>query len=446
MDALTKINNAFLILTNTRKYATYINDTIYYNFSNNSILTDLENSGINNSVSTTEKNQNDINHFDFKKKEFLKVFDILLSDIYEKVCKQIGFNIERIFYNEFNCTSKDNTTTLEKNKRKLTKTLEKLKATNDKSPIIKCCIYILKICLSNINSQRLDEHYNQFNGIYHENFNSYPDIKNLKIKTCIKWFLAEYYIYNNSLIQYFLKKYTEKSISGDNWIDIEAELSNIIEKVESSFGIEQATLDRLEDELDVFTLLLRNYLIHEENIFKDKTKNNQVKKIPDINKIASQITHLLSFNYTNTFRLLYYPLEKANVDFIHGSLPENNLVLGVNETLNNIDENSELICIYFKKYFQRIFKKTGAKYADWLNDKNGINFDTVYIYGHSLDITDKEILSRVINDIHIDKIVIYYHNKAHYRQEISNLVKILDKNIFLKYVAEHRIEFKEQSS
>lgn len=163
MDALTKINNAFLILTNTRKYATYINDTIYYNFSNNSILTDLENSGINNSVSTTEKNQNDINHFDFKKKEFLKVFDILLSDIYEKVCKQIGFNIERIFYNEFNCTSKDNTTTLEKNKRKLTKTLEKLKATNDKSPIIKCCIYILKICLSNINSQRLDEHYNQFN-------------------------------------------------------------------------------------------------------------------------------------------------------------------------------------------------------------------------------------------------------------------------------------------
>lgn len=227
---------------------------------------------------------------------------------------------------------------------------------------------------------------------------------------------------------------------------IEAELSNIIEKVESSFGIEQATLDRLEDELDVFTLLLRNYLIHEENIFKDKTKNNQVKKIPDINKIASQITHLLSFNYTNTFRLLYYPLEKANVDFIHGSLPENNLVLGVNETLNNIDENSELICIYFKKYFQRIFKKTGAKYADWLNDKNGINFDTVYIYGHSLDITDKEILSRVINDIHIDKIVIYYHNKAHYRQEISNLVKILDKNIFLKYVAEHRIEFKEQSS
>lgn len=70
-----------------------------------------------------------------------------------------------------------------------------------------------------------------------------------------------------------------------------------------------------------------------------------------------------------------------------------------------------------------------------------------YIYGHSLDITDKEILSRIINDVdHVKKIVIFYHNETHYRQEISNLVKILDKNTFLKYVAEHRIEFKEQTS
>ena len=60
--------------------------------------------------------------------------------------------------------------------------------------------------------------------------------------------------------------------------------------------------------------------------------------------------------------------------------------------------------------------------------------------------SNKEILSRIINDTHVKKIVIFYHNEAHYRQEISNLVKILDKNIFLKYVAEHRIEFKEQSS
>lgn len=122
------------------------------------------------------------------------------------------------------------------------------------------------------------------------------------------------------------------------------------------------------------------------------------------------------------------------------------MVLGISETLDNEQENLELSCIYFKKYFQRIFKKTGAKYADWLSNKSGYKFSTVYIYGHSLDITDKEILSRIINDTHVKKIVIFYHNEAHYRQEISNLVKILDKNIFLKYVAEHRIEFKEQSS
>lgn len=461
LDELTKINNAFLILANTNSNSKHIGSTISYNFSANDILTNLESNIIDNILSPTIKNnikdnsllvtiKNKIGtyHFDFNESKFLKAFDILLSDIYQQVFEQINFDIEEIYHNRFSSTYSIDIKELEKDRTQISTALENLKNKNDKSSVITYFVNILQECLLNFNKLRLDDYFNQYLGsnITHEKFDIYPNIKNLKIKTCIKWFLAKYYIYNNSLIQYFLKKYTEKSIRGENWIDIEAELSNIVKKVESTTGIDKDNLDRLENELDVFILLLRNYLIHEENVFNDKINDNQVKKIPKINEIASQITHLLSFNYTNTFRLLYYSLGEDNVDFIHGSLPENNLVLGVNETLNNINENNELICIYFKKYFQRIFKKTGAKYADWLNDKNGINFDTVYIYGHSLDITDKEILSRVINDIHVDKIVIYYHNKAHYRQEISNLVKILDKNIFLKYVAEHKIEFEEQSS
>lgn len=204
------------------------------------------------------------------------------------------------------------------------------------------------------------------------------------------------------------------------------------------------SLRKLENDLDLFTKALEDYLIiiEEDDIYFEK---NTLK---DIKNIQEKITHVLSFNYTDTFRILYTKNISDNyIDFIHGQLRKHNLVLGISETLPIKEENIELSCMYFKKYFQRIFKKTGAKYADWLDNKNGTNFDTVYIYGHSLDITDKEILSRIINDInHIKKIVIFYYNEVHYRQEISNLVKILDKNIFLKYVAEHRIEFKEQSS
>ena len=201
-------------------------------------------------------------------------------------------------------------------------------------------------------------------------------------------------------------------------------------------------IKKLEADLDSFINALEDYLLGIEN-----TSVDNLIHLNDINNIKDSITHILSFNYTDTFRKLYInDISDENIDFIHGRLGKHNLVLGISETLDNEQENLELSCIYFKKYFQRIFKKTGAKYADWLSNDSGSKFDTAYIYGHSLDITDKEILSRIINDTHVKKIVIFYHNEAHYRQEISNLVKILDKNIFLKYVAEHRIEFKEQSS
>lgn len=202
-------------------------------------------------------------------------------------------------------------------------------------------------------------------------------------------------------------------------------------------------IKKLEADLDSFINALEDYLLEIEN-----TSINNLIHLNDIDNIKNSITHILSFNYTDTFRKLYInDISDKNIDFIHGKLGKHNLVLGISETLDNEQENLEHSCIYFKKYFQRIFKKTGAKYADWLSNEIGYEFNTVYIFGHSLDITDKEILSRIINDVdHVKKIIIFYHDETHYRQEISNLVKILDKNIFLKYVAEHRIEFKEQSS
>lgn len=202
-------------------------------------------------------------------------------------------------------------------------------------------------------------------------------------------------------------------------------------------------IKKLEADLDSFINALEDYLLGIEN-----TSVDNLIHLNDIDNIKNSITHILSFNYTDTFRKLYAnDISDKNIDFIHGKLGKHNLVLGISETLDNEQENIEHSCIYFKKYFQRIFKKTGAKYADWLSNDSGYKFDTAYIYGHSLDITDKEILSRIINDVnHVKKIVIFYHNETHYRQEISNLVKILDKNTFLKYVAEHRIEFKEQTN
>lgn len=305
------------------------------------------------------------------------------------------------------------------------------------------------------------------------------DIISTLIKTNdmkIKWFLAEHFIKENTLLQYFLKKYNDKSI-GDKWIDIETELSKIVmlaeniiktlnngqkylvnkEQLEPYFDtlcilfnigtestsiplekeILQKNISRLEKELDNFIYLLENYLIYEENKITSHSKNFSILK--DIYDIAQSITHLLSFNYTDTFRQLYDTALNDNVDFIHGKLKEHNLVLGIGETLDETEENNIILCIRFKKYFQRIFKQTGAKYDDW-------SIETVYIYGHSLDVTDKEILQPIIEKA--QKVIIFYYDKSAYDQQIINLVKILGKQKFIKYVSKtiNKIEFREQSN
>lgn len=296
----------------------------------------------------------------------------------------------------------------------------------------------------------------------------------------IKWFLAEHFIQKNTLLQYFLKKYNDKSL-GDKWIDIETELSKIVNLAENiiktlntgqkylinkeqlepyfdtlcilfNIGTEstsiplekeilQTNISNLEKELNNFIYLLENYLIYEENKITSHPRDFSI--LQDIDNIAQNITHLLSFNYTDTFRQLYDTALNDNVDFIHGKLNEHNLVLGIGETLDETEESSIILCIRLKKYFQRIFKKTGAKYDDWLTKHS---FKTVYIYGHSLDITDKEILQPIIENA--KKVIIFYYNKSAYDQQIINLVKILGKQKFIKYVSKtiNKIEFKEQSN
>lgn len=326
---------------------------------------------------------------------------------------------------------------------------------------------ILSLILRNINGSG-----------YSYNSNT-SDIITTLIKTNdmkIKWFLAEHFIKENTLLQYFLKKYNDKSI-GDKWIDIETELSKIVMLAENiiktlnngqkylvnkeqlepyfdtlcilfnigtestSIPLEKETLQinisRLEKELDNFIYLLENYLIYEENKIISHSENFSI--LQDIDGIAQSITHLLSFNYTDTFRQLYDTALNDNVDFIHGKLKEHNLVLGIGETLNETEESNIILCIRFKKYFQRIFKQTGAKYDDW-------SIETVYIYGHSLDVTDKEILQPIIEKA--QKVIIFYYDKSAYDQQIINLVKILGKQKFIKYVSKtiNKIEFREQSN
>lgn len=297
----------------------------------------------------------------------------------------------------------------------------------------------------------------------------------------------KYLIEDNHLLLYLLEEYKQNKLQGNNWIDIETELKKIISLIEeinvNKFidnmnyyigGNEYTIIDKiqskssyyfknclfpfiignnyykyinehynisikiLEKDLNELTNMLRDYLLEQDISNLTKTK--------DISDIDYKITHVLSFNYTDTFRQLYSDIDDDKIDFIHGSLNKNNLVLGINETLTEDTANKIIDTVYFKKYFQRIYKKTDYKYIDWLDH---VNFDTVYIHGHSLDESDKEILEKIINSVlkkDTSTVKIFYYDEKHYRQEVTNLIKVLGKDVFQKYYFQNRIIFIKQTS
>lgn len=299
----------------------------------------------------------------------------------------------------------------------------------------------------------------------------------------------KYLIEDNHLLLYLLEEYKQNKLQGNNWIDIETELKKIITLIEEirtnnfidninyykgeneytiinkiqsksshyfknslspfisgTFGVNfykyikekyDTSIKTLEKDLNELTDMLRDYLLEQDISNLTKTK--------DISDIDYKITHVLSFNYTDTFRQLYSDIDDDKIDFIHGSLNKNNLVLGINETLTEDTANKIVDTVYFKKYFQRIYKKTDYKYIDWLDH---VNFDTVYIHGHSLDESDKEILEKIINSVlkkDTSTVKIFYYDEKHYRQEVTNLIKVLGKDVFQKYYFQNRIIFIKQT-
>ena len=218
------------------------------------------------------------------------------------------------------------------------------------------------------------------------------------------------------------------------------------------------------------------------------------EKSPDIGGL--NIDFILSFNYTHIFSKLYDVSSKSKpdgtdpFDYIHGEIDisntinSNNMVLGIDEYLSKKRRNKDIEFIAFKKYYQRIYKGTGSKYKDWKNairKENNIymgrkhdceiyleNIEVLdhikeemrvklkqlnenpprhnlYIFGHSLDVTDKDILRELILNDNVYT-TIFYHDKDTMGQQIANLVKVIGQDELIRRTGGNTktIEFKLQ--
>jgi hypothetical protein len=145
----------------------------------------------------------------------------------------------------------------------------------------------------------------------------------------------------------------------------------------------------LVKEFDELCDCLTMYLLYFEPLGRENTGLVKYKQIADL-----LVEQVVSFNYTDTYKI--YGIKSKNVVHVHGSLEKNNIVLGFN------DENEEeLDFVYFKKYFQCIKRHTqlleDIEFTDELMDESGnltgerVPRD-IHVFGHSLDITDKDKL------------------------------------------------------
>ena len=178
------------------------------------------------------------------------------------------------------------------------------------------------------------------------------------------------------------------------------------------------------------------------------------KKLSDIEKL--DIHAVLSFNYTDTYRANYIAdATKIKCDFIHGKANIKNtketcnMVIGIDEYLEGSDRKYDTEYIQFKKFFQRIYKATGNNYVDWLQqikprpeERYFPNETNIYIYGHSLDATDKDILAALITAENT-KTTIFYHNQEALEKQIINLVKVISEDELIHRTGIKKIIFQK---
>lgn len=257
--------------------------------------------------------------------------------------------------------------------------------------------------------------------------------------------------------------------------------------------------DRLYLDLNQLIRALELYLTEYVEQFECKLISPDIKEIAfeiiKQNGKASQakISNVLCFNYTNTYERLYMKefMLKDYIDYIHGkatlgnTIESNNMVLGIDEYLPKDRRSKDIEFIAFKKYYQRIHKQTGCKYKEWIEDiqeeyedfirrkvearereyrytedsiqrmMNSLATSAIkdekckkhnlYIFGHSLDVTDGDILRDLILNDNVYT-TIYYLNKDVMGQQIANLVKVIGQNELIRRTggSTKTIEFKLQ--
>lgn len=208
----------------------------------------------------------------------------------------------------------------------------------------------------------------------------------------------------------------------------------------------------LYDELRRYTFCFELYLACILPILPPTFRQNTNKPLQLLFETNSSKNFLLSFNYTTTAQNRYS--KNMTAQYIHGKLRDPDelekymldpafqlltpLVLGFHSNDSKSDTNPTPF-LFFEKFFQRILRETKDDVYRWTKSAPyNCNLETI-IYGHSLDITDEDIIKYIFEKSH--SIKVYYHKQSVLPSLITNLVSIFGREEVNRIHSQGKLSF-----
>lgn len=240
-------------------------------------------------------------------------------------------------------------------------------------------------------------------------------------------------------MDFFLKRYTPYyRICEDYLTKPYAQLHGVLN--------EEKIINRLNDDLKAFADALKVYFcifvdgVVEHMVVARKSKANHQSEW--FEKMAPE--YVVTFNYTKTFEK-YCP--NVEVMHIHGSL-DGNIVLGVNPDLDDEYTTADTRFISFKKYFQRIVYGTDVSYRSFVDTIESISANSslhnhLVVMGHSLDITDKDIIQELFGIA--SKITVMYFSQKALGTSVAKLIEMYGKEEFDRLRTQKGLSFVSQA-
>lgn len=291
----------------------------------------------------------------------------------------------------------------------------------------------------------------------------------------------------NIWYEYLKERYKANQSNMQNWIDFEREIEHVIILLEKYFTYKNGSKNEdkvifdlysrkfdyalnskiyelclekkyfeisnlLKNGLDDFIQALSIYLeYYIENISMENTREESLIRSL-ISSFSDNDVHVLSFNYTHTYKEIYGLSKEQDICFIHGEARNSgkNMVLGIEEYLDDDEKNRQLMFVSYKKFFQRIVKGTSNVYVEWLKkSEDNYNFfrtknidyhNDLLVFGHSLDPTDGDIIRKMI-DNEFTHTTVYYLDESDLESKVMNLIKVIGEDHLVDKTSNGLIKF-----